>query len=194
LGMSPNEAWALGIRSHGERINTLFPYDQHFIAQSCPAVHRGLVKVTAAGVKINYRWFKCEAFLQSGVLESKVHARYDPFNAGLAYVRIKGIWHACYSEHYAIFSQYSERAIWLATERLRLVSRSSGKHIGINAERLALFLQGREADEELANQLQNDEEARSHRDRISKVAQPAPQPSVAILKRTPTPIRQLEDL
>jgi putative transposase len=194
LGMSPNEAWALGIRSHGERCNRLIPYDQTFIAQSCPAAHRGLVKVTAAGVKINYRWFKCEAFLQPGVLESKVHARYDPFNAGLAYVLVNGLWHTCYSEHYAIFSQYSERAIWLVTERLKLIARSPEKNKGVNAERLALFLQGREADEDLANQLQNDEEARPHRDRISKVDQPVPQPSVAIIKRIPTPVRQLEDL
>lgn len=194
LGMSPNEAWALGIRSHGERFNRLVPYDESFIAQSCPAVHRGQVKVTPAGVKINYRWFKCDAFLQPGVLDTKVFARYDPFNAGLAYAFVQERWQTCYSEHYSIFSHYSERAIWLATERLKLVVRSPGRNMGINAETLALFLQGREADEELANQLRNDEEARPHRERISRDGLPAmpvlSKPSEQVIGQ----IRQLEDL
>lgn len=196
LGMSPNEAWALGIKSHGLRANRLIPYDETFIAQSCPAVHRGSVKVTPAGVKINYLWFKCEALLRPGVLDTKIQARYDPFNAGLAYVYVHGQWHKCYSEHYAIFANYTERAVKLASERAKLVARLPGQKLRITAENLAMFLQRIESEEEFANQKRNDEESRAYRERVLTTS-PIVIADAKLVKALPKPmaeIRQLEDL
>jgi putative transposase len=175
IGGSPHELWAMGVRSHGERTHRLYPYDKQFIIQTCPAVNRGRAKVTPAGIKVNYRWFKCDAFSRPGVLDTKVPARYDPNNPGMAYAFVHGKWQECYSEHYAVFSQYSERSIWLATERIKLVNRTQGQRVAINAERIAHFLRSLEADETLAKQLRNDAESQRHRCKIAAPARPSPQ-------------------
>lgn len=216
LGMSPNASWAFGLRSHGQREHQAIPYDAAFIVATCPAVRKGKAKVTPAGIKINYRYFKCSEFQLPGMLETMVEARYDPFNAGIAYAFVRGHWITCYSEYYAVFSHYTERAVWLATERLKLEARAAGQQFGVSAERLALFLLDREQDEEVARQIRNDAEAASHRQKIGDVplaaARPlstptsAPRPALASVGNAagPTetqvtdsarrPVRVLEDL
>lgn len=167
IGMSPDEAWALSLRSHGSRDHLLIPYGQSFIAWSCPAVHRGTAKITPQGIKINYRWFKSDVFLLPGMLGQQVPARYDPFNQGVAYAYVGDEWHPCKSEYFAIFSKYSERAIRLATERLHLMDRVSGRKAAINSERLAIFLESQEGEEALSIQARNDAEAQAHRTKIT---------------------------
>lgn len=212
LGMSPNAAWALGLRAHGNRAHRAIPYDRKFLINSCPGVRKGTAKVTPAGIKINYRWFNCPAFWEPGVLGSSVEARYDPFDAGIAYAWVGGQWHACYSEFRAVFEGMTERAVKLVTERLRLQDRQAGRQLPINAERVALFLAQREQDEAVARQQLNDAEAAPHRKRIQQTAVPlpgnatpapsptTPTPSVDRRPTTPAapparrPIRVLEDL
>ncbi len=166
IGMSPNASFALSLKSHGERGHLLIPYSQLFIAQSCPAVHRGTAKVTPQGIKANYRWYKCDVFLLPGMLDQYVPARYDPFNGGITYAFVNGQWHECKSEYFAIFSKYSERAVRLATEQMRLKDRVIGRKSEMNAERLAIFLEGQEGEETLAIQARNDAEADAHRTKI----------------------------
>ncbi|WP_367200085.1 hypothetical protein [Aquabacterium sp.] len=166
LGMSPFAARACGMRSHGERNHRLIPYDRIFIIQSCPAVHRGKAKVSPGGIKVNYIWFKCEEFNWPGVQGTNVPARYDPFNKGLAWAFVRGEWRECYSEYYPIFRQYTERAVRIATERLRLADRLAGKKSVLNAQRLALFLQEAEKEEDLLKQLKQDTEALNHRFKV----------------------------
>jgi len=103
-----------------------------------------------------------------GVQGTQVEARYDPFNAGIAYVYIGKQWHECRSEFYALFANFTERAVWLATESLRLQDLTTGQHLGINAERLALFMLDQEKDEEVARQHRNDGEAASHRQKLQQ--------------------------
>lgn len=212
LGMSPNAAWALGLRSHGSRSHRLIPYDQTFLIHTCPGVRKGTAKVTAAGIKINYRWFTCPAFWEPGVLGSTVEARFDPFNGGVAYARIGGRWHTCYSEFNGVFADRSERTVRLITERLRLQDRQAGQKLPINAERVALFLAQREQDEAVARQQLNYAEAAPHRKRIQQTAAPlagnaattpSPATPASSVDRRPTtpaapparrPIRVLEDL
>jgi putative transposase len=170
LGMAPNAAWALGLRSHGSRANRAIPYDQDFLVNSCPGVRKGKAKVTAAGIKVNYRWFNCPEFGAPGVLGSHVEARYDPFDGGVAYARVDGRWRACYSEFRPVFSQLSERAVRMVTERLRLQDRQAGRQLPINAERLALFLGQREQDEAVAKQQLHDVEASSHRRKVVRTS------------------------
>jgi transposase InsO family protein len=167
IGMSPDDADALSVRSHGLRLHRVISYNSAFIAQTCPAVHRGAAKVTPQGIKCNYRWFNCTEFGLPGHMGTRVPARYDPFNAGVAWAFLNGKWHRCTSEHYAIFSTYSERAIQFATERLHLLDRRSGRAIFINAERLAQFLMSTEGEEATAVQTLHDEEAGLHRSRIN---------------------------
>lgn len=172
IGMSPNAALALSLRSHGERQHLLIPYGDAFIAQSCPAVHRGTAKVTPQGIKVNYRWFKCDEFLLPGMLDTNVPARYDPFNGGIAYAFVGSQWTECRSEHYAVFSKHSERAIRLATAQIRLRDRLNGRKEQMNAERLAVFLESLEGEEILAIQSRNDAEAQEHRTKIIGHAPP----------------------
>lgn len=212
LGMSPNAAWSLGIQAHGQRSHRAIPYDRDFIVASCPAVRKGKARVTPAGIKVNYVYFKCPEFNMPGVLGSNVEARYDPFNAGLAYAYVNGQWHSCHSDLHPMFQHYSERAVRLATERLKLRDRSTGQKQGINAERLAMFLQEREQDEDLGRQLLNDTEAARHRQRNlvpsrlqSALAIPQaiptndqlrrdPRPATPVAPTSRRPIRVLEDL
>lgn len=174
IGMSPDDADALSMRSHGLRLHRLISYNQAFIAQTCPAVHRGTAKVTPQGIKCNYRWFNCSEFRLPGVMGARVAARYDPFNAGICWAFVEGKWRMCVSEHYAIFSAYSERAIRFASERLRLMDRRSGQAILINAERLAHFLLGAEGEEATAVQQLHDAEAAAHRDHINAACENSP--------------------
>lgn len=167
LGMSPNAAWALGLKSHGTRGHAAIPYDKTFLIQSCPAVHRGKAKVSPPGVKVNYRWFTCEALARPGMVGTHVPARYDPFNAGIAYVFVQGQWHECRSEMYAIFSRHSEREIRLMTEHLRMTDRMSGRSLPVSAERLATFLRSLEDGETEGAQLRADRETEKHRLKIN---------------------------
>lgn len=213
LGMAPNAAWALGLRSHGSRAHRAIPYDQDFLINSCPGVRKGKAKVSSAGIKINYRWFNCPEFGAPGVLESYVEARYDPFDGGIAYARVNGRWHACYSEFHPVFSQASERAVRMVTERLRLQDRQAGRQLPINAERIALFLSQREQDEAVAKQQLHDVEASSHRRKVAQTSPdmlPPPVPSASVQQasavgriaqgdtrlahREPLIVRDLEDL
>jgi putative transposase len=166
LGMSPLATRAYGIRAHGERNHRIIPYDRTFIIQSCPAVHRGTAKVTTGGIKVNYILFKCEEFNWPGVQGTNVPARYDPFNKGLAWAFVRGEWRECYSEHYPIFRQYTERAMRIATERIKLTARLAGKSSSLNAQRLAMFLQESEKEEDLLKQLKQDSEALNHRFKV----------------------------
>jgi len=198
LGMSPNAAWALGIKSHGTRNHIAIPYDKLFIIQSCPAVHRGQVKVLPAGVKINYRWFKCEALTRPGALGTNVPARYDPFNSGIAYVYVQREWHECRSEMYSIFAQRSEREIRLITEHLRLTSRQGNRNLSVTAERVADLLQSLEEEEAEGAQLRADREAMQHRRKINtpqvdRDSSPLGKPFVDVLS-PPIVGRLLEDL
>ena len=168
IDMTPNEAEALSLRSHGERAFCRIPYDDQFIAESCPEVTRGNVKVLPEGVKINYRWHKGEVLHQTGVMRTSVPARYDPWDSGKAYVFVKGQWWLVFSEYYALFKGLSERSIRIATQALRLIARKRGEKAVVNAQNLAHFMLTTEGQEVTARQLRNDAEATPHRNTINE--------------------------
>ena len=173
LDMSPNEAEALSLRSHGVRSFRRIDYDDKFIAESCPATLKGDVLVRPEGVKINYRWFNGPALRQPGVLGTRIPARYDPWDSGVGKVFVGKNWHTVHSEHYAFFSGLTERAIRFATESMRVTARKRGEKESINAQRLAKFLMSTEGREVIARQQRNDAEAESHR---AKNRSAAPKP------------------
>lgn len=180
IGMSPNAAEALSLKSHGQRKHRVIPYTKDFIVQTCPPVHRGTARVTPQGIKSRYRWFNCDAFKMPGVLGIDAPARYDPFNSGLAYAYVLGQWQDCFSEMYSVFSRYSERAIRLASERLTLQDRRSGQARAMNAERLAAFLMSSEGEEVVAEQQRHDREAEAYRNRINTPPGGIPGPATPV--------------
>ena len=172
LDMSPDEADALSLRSHGLRAFKRFTYDDQFIAQTCPEVHKGDALVQPTGIKIKSRWFDAPVLHQPGILKTRVPARYDPWNLGLAHVFVNNRWHQVHSKHYATFSKLTERAIRFATEALRLIASKRGQKAVVNAENLARFMMTNEGQEALARQLRNDAQVAAHRDKIQGPAQP----------------------
>lgn len=176
LDMTPNEVEALSLRSHGHRAFKRIEYDAQFLAETCPGVQRGSVLVSPAGVKINYRWFKGEVLNQPGVLDSKVEARFDPWNAGVAYVYWNGKWSPVYSEQFALFEGRTEREIKFVTEALKVTAKGRGKKLFVNAQVLAQFMGTTEGQEATARQRRNDAESAVHRAKIVTVQSPAPAP------------------
>jgi transposase InsO family protein len=152
LGQSPESAFLNGLKTFGHRSHAIFSYTETFIILTCPSTPKGTALVTAKGVKINYAYYRCPDMDLPGVLRSRPEVRYDPSNYGIAYVFLRGSWQKCYSEYYAIFQHYTEKQIRIATNHLRVKARLLGKIISINAQTLATFLSGTEAEELLRMQ------------------------------------------
>lgn len=190
LGMSPDQAFLRGLKESGERTHRLISYNRDFLILTCPSTKKGDAKITPRGVKINYLYYKCAAFHGPGIPGTRVPVRYEPFNIGIAYACVEGHWHECQSEHYAIFHNYTERAIRLASQRLLLRYRRQGRAAEVNAERLAEFLASTEAEEVVGFQMLHDQESADHRNRINKPKppqlQPAPEPASADAAATVT--------
>ncbi len=182
LDMTPDEAEALSLRSHGHRTFKRFVYNDQFIAQTYPAVHRGDVLVQPEGVKIKYRWFSGPELRSPGVIGTRVPARYDPWNGGIAYVYVAHQWYKIHSQYHAVFSQLSERAIRFATDAMRLVASKRGERAIISAQALVRFMMTINGQEATARQQRNDAEAAAHR---SKVQMPGPAMPVTVRPQGP---------
>ena len=161
LGQSPRDAFAMGLRQGGQRLQRLIPYDETFRMLTLPTTRKGTAKVMPhLGVKINALCYWSDALLDPEVGKMQVPIRYDPFDAGIAYAFIKGHWVQCLSEHYAIFAGRSEREIQLATAELRKRNQLHRQRLTITARKLADFLASLEAEELLLEQRLRDAEAR----------------------------------
>lgn len=162
LGQSPRDAFAMGMRQGGQRLQRLIPYDETFRMLTLPTTRKGTAKVMPhLGVKINALCYWSDALLDPEVGKTQVPVRYDPFDAGNAYAFIKGHWVQCLSEHYAIFAGRSEREVQLATAELRKRNQLHGQRLTITARKLANFLTSLEAEELLLEQRLRDAEARA---------------------------------
>lgn len=161
LGQSPRDAFAMGMRQSGQRLQRWIPYDETFRMLTLPTTRKGTAKVMPhLGVKINALCYWSDALLDPEVEKMQVPVRYDPFDAGIAYAFIKSRWVQCLSEHYAIFAGRSEREIQLATAELRKRKQLHGQRLTITARKLADFLTSLEAEEFLLEQRLRDTEAR----------------------------------
>lgn len=159
LGDSPEASLVRGIQTFGARTHAVYSYDENFVILTCPSTAKGTAKVSAKGVKINYLYYRCISMDMPGILDSHLEVRYDPFNHGVAYVFLQNIWQKCYSEYYAIFQNYTEKQIRIASNHLRMKARLNGKKITVNAQNLATFLTSAEADSLLEMQRLHDAES-----------------------------------
>lgn len=148
LGITPNEAFAQGLRNFGARDHQRIAFDRPFEMICLPSTGSGRAKVLPGGrIKIDYNLFHAPELAAPGMPKREVEVRYDPFNAGLAYAYADGRWIALKSLWYAVFSRYSEREIQAATQEIREKNRSEYRNRQVNAEVLARFLLGLEAEE-----------------------------------------------
>lgn len=149
IGCTPREMFALGMRQSGNRSHRIIPYSEDFLMFTLPTTAKGTAKVCAArGVKINGIYYWTEVFRDPEVERSSVEVRYDPFDAGIAYVFVRGAWAKCHSEYYSILQNHSEREIKVATEELRRRRRLHSRQFNVTAKKLAEFIESVEAEEQ----------------------------------------------
>ncbi|GBE93912.1 DDE-type integrase/transposase/recombinase [Nostoc cycadae] len=153
LGQSPQEAFAAGTAQFGSRSHRMHAYDENFRLLTLPTTKKGKVKVNPSqGVQINHIHYWCASFLDPEIQNSYVDIRYDPFDAGVAYVYIRGQWVECFSGLYSIFKGRTEKEIEIATSELRKRHQNYAQQFKVRAKTLAEFLTTVEAEEVLLEQ------------------------------------------
>ncbi len=185
IDMSPNDAAALSLRSHGARAFHLIRYDDQFLAETCPSTKKGRVKIQPEGVKVNYLWYKGPELHKPGRMGTSVPVRFDPMDSGRAFVLLDRRWVTVMSEYQAIFKGKSEREIRFATSAMLQIARKRGEKAVINAQNIAKFLMTTEAQEATARQARNDAESKNYRDKINQPTASSPTKPVGAARKAP---------
>ena len=171
LGQTPRDAFQRGLAETGARSHRQIADDLEFQMWTLPTTAKGTAKVAPGrGVKINHIYYWAEALRDPMLEHSQVGVRYDPFDAGVAYVFAGGRWVQCHSEYYLALRGHSEREVALASTELRRRHQCHSHGFEITAKKLAEFLASVDSEEALLLQRQRDRESRNIRDRGSSKA------------------------
>ncbi|BAU65471.1 Integrase catalytic region [Stanieria sp. NIES-3757] len=158
-GYSPREAFINGVKQFGNRDLRRIAYDNNFKILTLPTTSQGKAKVRPGkGVKIEYKDYWHNALRDPEIENNWVDVRYDPFNAGIAYVYVRGQWVECISEYYPLFRGRSEKEIRLATAELKKRHQNHHGNYKIRAKQLGNFLAKTETEEILLEQRLRDEQ------------------------------------
>jgi putative transposase len=126
--MTPKQAFAIGLRTHGSRPMRHIAYDEAFLFSTMPSTRKGTAKVQVDGVKINYLYYTSPALYRH--FGQVVEIRYDPFDLSRAFALLDGQWQQVRTRHIGIFEGRSEgelqtlvdewrqRRRWVEKERL----------------------------------------------------------------------------
>jgi putative transposase len=160
LGMSPRDAYALGIARGGARDHLRGLYDD-FRYVSLASTRKQMAQVKPGrGVKINYVYYQAKALNVREVQNKQVPVRYDPFDLGTAYVYVQGRWVQARSEHYLQLRGHTERELQLASAELRKQYQNHRRDAAITAKRLADFFADLSGHDAVLRQHWQDAEAR----------------------------------
>jgi transposase InsO family protein len=159
FGESPREVFERGMAFAGKRKFRIIPYNDDFLMMTLPKIKSGTSKVDPQrGIKARYLYYYCEDFKKPDVAGSNVPVRYDPWDGGVVYAFVRGIWVKCYSEYYSIFKGRSEQEIRIATEELMKQKENNSKKFNISARELGEFiLKAEDSEVLLAQQLADSE-------------------------------------
>ena len=161
LFQSPRDAFAAGMATGGSRLHRMIPYDENFQILTLPTTSEGKAKVQSGrGVKINSIYYWSNSFRDPQIENTSVQVRYDPFDIGIAYAFVRGLWVQCISQYYAEFQGRSEKELKLASAELRKRQHNHRKQSNVSAKNLAEFLASVEAQEALLEQRSYDAEAK----------------------------------
>lgn len=161
LGMSPHDAFAMGVTLGGSRKHLQALYDDDFRYVSLASTRKQTAQVEPGrGVKINYVYYHAKAMDVREVHKQQVPVRYDPFDLGTAYAYIQGRWVQARSEHYLRLRGHSERELLLASAELRKQYQNHRRDAGITAKRLADFFADLSSHDMVLRQHWQDAEAR----------------------------------
>jgi transposase InsO family protein len=161
LGMSPRDAFKMGIARGGAREHLQALYDDDFRYLSLPSTRKKTAQVKLGrGVKINYVYYRAKALDVREVENQQVPVRYDPFDLGTAYAYVQGRWVQARSEHYLQLRGHSERELQLASAELHKQHRNHTRDSAITAKRLADLFADLSSYETVLSQHWHDAEAR----------------------------------
>jgi putative transposase len=161
LGMSPRDAFAMGLTLGGSRKHLQALYDDDFRYVSLASTRKQTAQVKPGrGVKINYVYYHAKAFDVREIHNQQVPVRYDPFDLGTAYAYVQGRWVQARSEHYLRLRGHSERELQLASAELRKQYQNHRRDAGITAKRLADFFADLSGHDTVLRQHWQDAEAR----------------------------------
>lgn len=171
LGVSPREAFTVGLESSGVRVQRTIRYDEEFLITTLPTTPKGTAKVVPGrGMKVNQIHYWSDRFRNPAVEGTRAPVRYDPFDVGMAYAFVEQQWVPCYSECHTILQGRSEKEIRLASHELRRRNQISIEGKGVTAKKLADFLQSVESEEVLLQQRMRDREGQAARRRSVDIA------------------------
>ncbi len=160
LGMSPRDAYALGIARGGARDHLRGLYDDfRYVSLASTRKQTAQVK-PGRGVKINYVYYQAKALNVREVQNKQVPVRYDPFDLGTAYVYVQERWVQARSEHYLQLRGHTERELQLASAELRKQYQNHRRDAAITAKRLADFFADLSGHDAVLRQHWQDAEAR----------------------------------
>jgi len=161
LGQSPREAFAAGLARSGTRPHRAVAYDEEFRLWTLPTTARGQARVVPGkGAKINHVFYWAAALRDPEAEGMPVPVRYDPYDAGVAYVYVRNRWVQCVSEHYSALRGKSERELMLATAELRRRAQQHAGQLTVTAKKLADFFASAEGEHALRVQRSKDREAK----------------------------------
>lgn len=147
-GVSPGQAFAIGMADMGMRSHKQIPYTQDFEISCLPAAPRGKITIDSAkGIKIKGVRYWCSVFRDPSNHRRLVDARYHPLDVSRAYVYLKGHWLLCRSEYASVFHNMSWKEIAIASREISARHQLAGKRSRFNAETVALFLRSTGEDE-----------------------------------------------
>ncbi len=158
-GMSPQEAFELGLAKTGHRPHQYIKYDEQFKILTLPTNSKGTAKVIPGkGIRINYQDYWTDEFYS--VEEQSVPVRYDPLDYGVAYAYINNHWVKCVSNYYMKFQGYSEKAVGIATTICRQKRQRYNQSQYVGAKEIVDLLSNAEQHEELILQIRQDQSAK----------------------------------
>jgi transposase InsO family protein len=208
LGQSPREAFTSGFAQSGTRPHRAVSYDEEFRLLTLPTTARGEARVVPGkGVKINHLFYWAAALRDPGVERMLAPVRYDPYNAGVAYVYARNRWVQCISEHYGALRGKSERELVMATAELRRRAQQHARQLTVTAKKLADFLASAEGEHVLRVQRAKDREAKdiltgirigqghlSGNTALSEGAAPNDRASASLVRERPAKTLSLDEL
>ncbi|PSF37983.1 integrase [Aphanothece hegewaldii CCALA 016] len=158
-GMSPQEAFELGLAKTGHRPHQYIKYDEQFKILTLPTNNKGTAKVIPGkGIRINYQDYWTDEFYS--VENKSIPIRYDPLDYGVAYAYVNNHWIKCLSNYYMKFQGFSEKAISIATTVCRRKQQNYNQSQYVGAKEIIDLLNNAEEHEELMLQLRRDQSAK----------------------------------
>lgn len=173
LGVSPAEAFAVGMLDFGMRAHKRISYTRDFELLCMPSTAKGTARIDPTrGIKVNYLRYWCPEFRDVALHCKSVPVRFSPDDASRAFAYVQGRWTECRSELAEVFSRRSVKEVELITKELHAQNRKTGRKGAITAQRIAEFLRSADFQEKAQHQHWRDQERHAAYDEPSSNTSP----------------------